>query len=432
MGRTLPLTAIRKGGQEIAIELSLSAVQLGGEWCAVGVTRDVSERVQLEEELKRSKLAAEDANRAKSEFLAAMSHELRTPLNSMLGMVELLQETSLTPEQAAYLQTFSASGGQLRDIINDILDFSRIEAGRVEFESKPFNLLKIVGEVCSIIAPTAIKKGLRFSRRVEANLEPHRLGAPLLIKQILLNLLANAVKFTLEGKVELSVASSPGEPDGVSFTVRDTGVGIPEDKREIVFEHFSQADSSKTRRFGGAGLGLAISRKLVLAMHGSIRLDSELDVGTSFLVRLPLPRAVSEASKPAPLKEELLQGVRILVVEDAASNRQLLDLFLRRSGAEYDFAEHGRKAVELFEASRYDVVLMDIEMPEMDGLEATRLIRRWEQQSGREPTPVVALTAHAFEDFRKDVLEAGCDEFLTKPIRKDNLIEVLRRFAPRT
>lgn len=528
---------------------------------------------QHAEDLRVAKDEADKATRSKSEFLARMSHEIRTPMNAILGMAEMLQESDLTEEQAEYVKTFSSAGELLLGIINDILDFSKIEVGQIKLESIPFSLRDLVDDVTKLFAYRAEEKDLKLTRFVSSDLAQRYIGDPTRIRQIIINLLGNAIKFTSQGGVTLDVQPSTME-DGSScclFSVKDTGIGIPQSKLVSIFESFAQADSSTTREFGGTGLGLAISKKLVELMGGRIWVESEINEGTTFFFALPLmedtavkaaeegflqdavrrvlpedtrllivednpadPASISslvrdwnpifttrktpgqavdalldrrgknfhaviidsvvdgetsleiahlligqgidlphlvlvvesegeiaqvlpgiseltslsyvvKADRDARLLERVQEAVKavqqsleaeaqkqikkVLLVDDVEANRRVVELFLKKMNVSLVHAENGKEAVEKFTEEPFDLVLMDMEMPVMDGLEATRRIRMWEQEKREYKTPIIALTAHAFQEHRQKTIDAGCTEFLAKPIKKQDLIDVVNQFS---
>lgn len=537
------------------------------------VIEDISDRKkasellrQHAEDLRVAKDLADKATRSKSEFLARMSHEIRTPMNAILGMAEMLQETGLSEEQQEYVKTFSSAGELLLGIINDILDFSKIEVGQIKLESIPFNLRELVDDVNKLFVYRAEEKSLKLEKKVSEGLAHRYVGDPTRIRQIVINLVGNALKFTSTGGVTMSVTESVMD-DGAPcclFAVKDTGIGIPKSKLDAVFESFAQADSSTTREFGGTGLGLAISKKLVELMGGRIWVESETGQGTTFFFKLPLvpdqqvqvpefrlkipadthllivedqpenrgslsslvrgwglaPVSAASAAKavdalnahkkdfafqailvdsyvdglPGIEIVELLvgqgipvanlvlavenaddlaqlpkasdfgplsyilknerdavlhdkihdvvsesqrqrmtdfqhKGWKILLVDDVEANRRVVELFLKSSNVTLVHAENGKIAVEKFTEEPFDLVLMDMEMPVMDGLEATRRIRAWEQDKREYKTPIIALTAHAFQEHRQKTMDAGCTEFLAKPIKKQALINIIDLFA---
>lgn len=527
---------------------------------------------QHAEDLRVAKGEADKATRSKSEFLARMSHEIRTPMNAILGMAEMLQESDLNAEQAEYVRTFSSAGELLLGIINDILDFSKIEVGQIKLESIPFSLPELVEDVTKLFAYRAEEKDLKLTQSVSSELAQRYIGDPTRIRQIIINLLGNAIKFTNHGGVSVKVEPSVSE-DGAAcclFSVKDTGVGIPQAKLLTIFESFAQADSSTTREFGGTGLGLAISKKLVELMGGRIWVESEINQGTTFFFSLPLeehaeakpqedqplPQPVQHAlpedvrllvleddpaldgsisnlirqwnlmsvtrkavgpavnvlldqkgkdfqaaiidsevngftalqvahlligqgidlphlilvvdsaqeadqilsiSEIAPVSyilrgerdaslltriEEIVEAIqhdekeeadkqvkKLLLVDDVEANRRVVELFLKNMNVSLVHAENGKEAVEKFTEEPFDLVLMDMEMPVMDGLEATRRIRMWEQEKREFQTPIVALTAHAFQEHRQKTIDAGCTEFLAKPIKKQDLIDMVNQFS---
>jgi len=537
---------------------------------------------QQAQELRAAKQVAEAATRAKSEFLANMSHEIRTPMNAIIGMAELLGETSLTREQQEYVHTFKRAGENLLALINDILDLSKVEAGRLELETVEFNLIEVVERTLEVMALRAHAKGLELVGQISVHVPSVVVGDPHRLRQVLLNLVGNAIKFTDKGEVVVRVQRAPDElsgaaPGALLFSVQDTGIGIPADRLASVFEEFTQADTSTSRNYGGTGLGLTISRRLVELMDGRIWAESDLGVGSTFHFSahvevaeararsVPLPQAelrgvkvlviddnaanrmilqdtltqcwgidtTAVASGPQglaelrlakeqgapyrlvlldrhmpgmdgfsvaeevvgkkeldgptilmltsdnrggdlararelglarylfkPIKQEdLLDAIRaalghkeeatsappptresrstdaerrplrILLAEDMADNQVLVQAYLKQTPHRLDCAENGAVAVERFTRGQYDLVLMDVQMPVMDGLEATRTIRNWERRYGRRPVPVLALTAHAMREDVQRSLDAGCNAHITKPLRKAALLEAIAQHA---
>ncbi|MGN7611531.1 PocR ligand-binding domain-containing protein [Magnetococcales bacterium HHB-1] len=405
-----------------------------------GVCTDITKRKEAEKALILAHQEAESANRSKSEFLATMSHEIRTPLNAILGMTELLNDTSLTETQQWCVNTLNRSGEALLSIINDILDLSKIEAGQLSLEMRMFDLQKSVEKTIEILTLTALEKGIKLSHHID--IKDHNLvyGDSARLQQTLLNLIGNAIKFTSEGTVKLHIQTDQREQ--ISFSVIDTGEGIHPDKQEEIFQPFTQSDSTITRRHGGTGLGLTICQRLVHLMGGKLQLVSELGKGSTFYFSLPL---LKKAAQPTSHNHQSFayhhkrsqknsagseqRPLKILLVDDAEDNRLLVQAFIKNMPHQLVHAENGQEAVERFMAESFDLVFMDIQMPVMDGYEATRKIRSWEQENNATPTAIVALTAHALAEDSVQIKRAGCDLHLTKPVRKKRLLEVIHHFS---
>ena len=383
-----------------------------------------------EEQIAKLSHALERATEAKSEFLARMSHEIRTPMNSLLGVAELLSETPLDAEQREYVRIFRRAGDNLLNVINDILDFSKVEAGQIELERIGFDLGEVVQEAVDIVKWRAEAKGLAVTSEIGAGIPPRWMGDPGRLRQILLNLMSNAIKFTDRGAITVRVDRS--EQGELHFSVSDTGVGIPADRISTIFDSFTQADASTTRRYGGTGLGLAISRKFVELMGGRIWAESVPGAGST--VRFIVPLAIDEAPKPETQAPRQVNAaglaLRILLADDSEDNRFLIRGYLRGTACVIDDAENGVDAVEKFKQGGYDLVLIDSEMPVMDGYSAVRLMRIFETERGLPATPLLALTAHALQAARDRSLAAGCTDHLTKPIGKAALLEAISRHAP--
>ncbi len=423
---------------------------------------EVDERRRAQESAVKAKLEAEKAAMAKSEFLARMSHEIRTPINVILGMGEVLAETGLSSRQREYVETFKSAGDLLLSVINDVLDFSKIESGRFELERAPFNPRLELAAITKFVAFRANHKGLAFDCEIDPSTPDMLIGDSVRLRQILMNLLGNAVKFTNEGEISLFVAdehkddpgrqpSEPGDHCMLRFVVKDTGIGVSESAQEKIFEYFSQADASTTRKFGGSGLGLAICSKLVELMGGRIWVHSIEGQGSEFIFTAGFdvgdPAQASDAPTPMQFDGFMTAGLdeivtserpiaekgghvgRILLAEDNRANRNLVRLYLEDLPLRIEEAENGVKALELFKQNRFDLILMDMEMPLMDGVEATRAIRDFERDKGRERTPVAALTAHVFSEQRQRFEEAGCDDFISKPMSKGRLLEAIRKYV---
>ena len=410
---------------------------------AIQKVKKTAETLQKEKDasdiLRQEKALAEAATRTKSQFLANMSHELRTPMSGILGMLDLVLSGKLETEQREFLGAAHTSALSMVRILNDILDLTKIEMGKFSIVVSPFSLRECVADTFNIFLPVAKSKGLDFTFNVADDVPQTLAGDQGRLNQVLTNLVGNALKFTKKGKVEIRVTtggSAPGGKRDFTFTVADTGIGIPNDKKHLLFHTFSQVNESHSREYGGAGLGLAISMEIVERMGGTITSTSKEEVGSTFSFTIPLAEAIpesdalsvaepqtTEAASPASEGERIR---RLLLVEDDTTIREFLGQMLTNENYDVDFAEDGLKAVEIWEKGEYDLVLMDIQMPRINGFEATRAIREKERDRGFR-TPIVAMTAHASEEDKQRCLDGVMDAFISKPINFEKTLQVIRQ-----
>jgi PAS domain S-box-containing protein len=418
----------RQDGSVFSAEIALHAMQLEGKPVIQAIMRDVSERRAAEAAKEAAREAALQMAHAKSQFIANVSHEIRTPMHGILGMSGLLLKTLLDGRQREYVSTLKSSAESLLTIINDILDFSKIEAGKLSIEAVPFSPVALVQGVAGLFQARALEKNLQLTLTLPDHPPAALLGDPTRIRQILLNLIDNAIKFTHQGEVELSASFETVKDEiGCRFSVRDSGIGMHSDTQTHLFQAFSQADSSTTRRYGGTGLGLAVSSQLAELMNGRLTVESEPGKGSCFTLLLMLPPTTLPLAELPAQPVVQLQG-RILVVEDHPVNQKVLAHQLREMGLLYAVAATGAQALNMLETEVFDLVLMDWQMPEMDGLEASRKIRQL--PTDVRHIPIIALTANATASFREACLAAGANDYMSKPYSEAALAALLRQWLP--
>lgn len=436
-GYELPYEAdcVRKDGQTIIILATGKTIDLNGEKVRMSTLRDVTEQKKLERALRESEAKALETARAKSEFLANMSHEIRTPLNGVVGMANLLSDTQLDRTQLKYLDIIRSSADTLLTIVNDILDFSKIEAKKLVLEKVDFELKPAVEDIQQILSFTATQKGLNFECHFDKNLPQYINSDPTRLRQIILNLVSNAIKFTKKGSVTVEVKqlSRLKDKSHLEFKVTDTGIGIPQSALPILFQSFSQVDSSTTRKYGGTGLGLSICRQLVEMMGGKIGVKSVEGHGSTFWFDIVVPVA-ENIDKIQPIKFDIQtmkpKKWRVLVAEDNTVNQMIVKSMLQKAEHIVTIVANGQEALDALSIAPYDVVLMDCQMPEMDGFEATKKIRQAHQKWSQ--IPIIAMTAHAMAGDRERCIAAGMDDYVTKPMRIENLFSVLQKNFPKT
>ncbi len=402
----------------------------------VGFISDITQQKLAERELRQAKEAAEAAAKTKASFLANMSHEIRTPMNTVIGFAEVaLLDDSLSADTRGHIKTILSSGRHLLGVINDILDFSKIEAGKVELESVCFNLPVALQEALQTVGLRASEKGLRMELKFDPDLPQLFIGDPNRLRQVILNLVGNSVKFTDTGRISVSVDRAEGT-DMLHFAISDTGIGMSVEQTEKIFESFSQADTTTSRRFGGTGLGTTISKQIVELMGGRIWVESSMGLGSIFHFTVHLPESTTtenclyQIDTPHSQAYRSPRQFKVLLAEDIEANARLARLRLEQQGHQVSWVKNGQEAVDAFRESSYDLILMDLQMPVMDGIEATRRIRELETHSGKR-IPILALTASVFSQERQKSLQAGMDAIVGKPINIDELLEQMEILAPK-
>lgn len=426
-------SALPRIGPTFPVEISFTTFKVGGLDQFLLIIRDVSERKKREAELLTALDRANEATRAKQQFLSVMSHEIRTPLNGILGAVNLLLQENPREDQLDYFKTLEFSGNHLLSLVNDILDFSKIEANRIQFERIDFNLRELVKGLMKIFAFKANDKGIELKLNVADNIPDVVKGDPMRLNQILTNLIGNAVKFTEKGEISLKIHIVEQHEKFLRcrFEVVDSGIGIQPEKLSTIFEFFSQADTNTTRKYGGTGLGLAITRKLVELQNGTIEVKSEMNKGSSFSFELSFEIAITDANrevKASGNQQHSLKGIRILLVEDNKINQMIAGKFLNRWDAVVVIAENGKEALEKSLEGKFDIILMDLQMPELDGYETSRLIRARADDYSLN-IPIIALTASAYNEVKDGVMLSGMNDIINKPFIPDELNRIVHEYV---
>ena len=424
---------VNKSGKIVFVLLSVGLINYQGKKALLGTLRDITNQKKYQEDILNEKEKAEQATRSKSLFLAGMSHEIRNHMSSIIGITEVLNETDLSEEQTEYLGIISASGNNLLTIINEILDFSKIEAGQVVLEELEFDVYRLVNEVKLLQEVKCKQEGLYLKTVFENKFEAKYLGDPTRISQVLINFVSNAIKFTDRGGITISIKlngkSKLKNKHNLRFEVSDTGIGISKDSQQKLFKPFSQTHAAVQRKAGGTGLGLAICKQLVELMGGEIGVDSEVGKGSTFWFVVPLDNLQIAASVPTELKVDKLprqkKKMKVLLVEDNLLNQQLTANILSKEGYVIDIAENGKVGLEFYKKNKYDVLLMDIQMPVMDGIQATRLIREFEEKNHNSRVKIIAVTAHTKDGEQQKLFDIGIDYYLSKPFKPAELLKVL-------
>jgi len=433
MGQRIEQVARHRLLGEFPVEMAITAIHSGDQSYFTATLRDITEAKQVEATLREGRELAEQANQVKSLFLAMMSHEIRTPLNALLGTQELLADTPLDATQKSYLKIAKDAGTHLLMLVNDILDLTKVEAGKLELENTVFDVEQVINEVVAIVTDSAETKNIVLSLELAPDLSPWINGDPWRFRQVLLNLLSNAIKFTSYGSVTVKLSARPTDAgDGVLLLeVIDTGIGIAEDIQPKLFNLFTQADPSDTRKYGGSGLGLAISKRLVELWGGHLGLESQPGVGTRFWFscgEAAVPQALITTANAITNTLDLpFVAARLLLVEDSLANQAVLGALLRKGGHQVDIAGCGAAGIKAARIKEYDLIFMDVSMPDMTGMEASRSIRLL---GGTAATvPIIAMTAHAFKGYEELCMAAGMNGFATKPVNKTDLLNLVQKWC---
>jgi PAS domain S-box-containing protein len=429
LNQRLELFALHRNGTEFPIELTTTAIKWGDTYLFSSFVRDISHQKAFETDILAAKVEAERANEAKSIFLATMSHEIRTPINGVIGMSDLMNDTELNPDQQEYMKHLTKSAKSLLALVNDILDFSKIESGKVELEKQTFHLKQVIKEVLDLLSLSISEKKLKVTVSLATSVPVQIIGDVTRLRQILINIIGNAVKFTESGSISITVEHDPAKENRLKFIIRDTGIGIAADKRDQLFKSFSQLDSSTTRKYGGTGLGLMICKSLVELMGGEIWLQEDNQTGTTFIFTIQYeinPKVLKSDSHPSMQLMDNPNQIAILIAEDNKINQLVLLKLLAKYGFHADVVETGAQVVEAVKAKKYHLIFMDVNMPIMDGLEATRAVR--EMFPYKDQPKIVAVTANAFTSDRDKYISGGMDDYLSKPILREELQRILRHY----
>ncbi len=441
LNQSIELVALRKSGEEFPVQLSISAINVDGKYTFTSFIADITKRKsdelqmkRLNEQLTQIALEAKQASELKTNFLANMSHEIRTPINGVIGMAQIMMDSKLDPEQQEHLQIIRGCANSLLMIVNDVLDLSKIEAGKMTLEDIHFEVASLVRDTCKSMQYLAESKNLKLNLEIDDACVANVLGDPGKIRQVLLNLISNAVKFTEVGSITIraTIASTKESSLKFRFEVQDTGIGMTPEVASKLFQPFQQADSSTTRKFGGTGLGLSICRHLIQMMKGEVQMKSLIGSGSLFWFELELKKAegvVFQSSKPLSLQAIKL---KILVAEDNSINQKVAAAMIQKLGHEFKIVSNGKECLKVLESEKFDMILMDCQMPELDGYEATKMIRQNHEKKWDPKIPIIAMTANALSRDRDTCLAAGMDDFMSKPVDFEKLDAITQQWAKRS